>query len=110
MSKLQEIQKQFHEFDQKTYPGNNSMLMALGVAEEAGELCHHILKRAQGLGVKADHDDGIKDAIADITVFCMQLCSFEGFDWEDNFVKVSETVLQRVRSKIEQRYKETKGK
>jgi len=104
MSEFKKIQKLFHKFDSVNYPGNNTERMALGVAEEAGELCHHVLKRAQELGKKKKHNEEIKDALADITVFSMQIASFEGFDWEDNFLKVAKKVLKRNRKERQEYY------
>lgn len=70
-----------------------------------------MLKRAQGLGDKAEHDKEIKDASADILVFLMQLATFEGFDLFENLVRVSdEDVLKRTRKSREARYKKGKKK
>lgn len=104
MLKLKEYQEKFNEFDKILYPGNDTMKMTLGVAEEVGELCHHVLKRAQGLGDPKEHLEEIKDALADIAVFSMQIASFEGIDWEENFYKIADEVLKRTREKVEEKY------
>jgi NTP pyrophosphatase (non-canonical NTP hydrolase) len=46
---------------------------ALGLAEETGELVHSFLKRAQGIRCEENHDEGIRDALADLVVFA---CDF----------------------------------
>lgn len=58
-------------------------MQALGVAEETGELCHHVLKMEQGIrGTAAEHLDGIADAVGDICIYLSGLCSALGLDFE----------------------------
>jgi len=105
MGKISELQKKLNQLDKEFFPHNTTELMALGVAEEAGELSHAVLKRAQGLGDKQKRCEQIKDAIADIMVFCAQIASFEGFDLEENFISVCETdILKRTRKSREEHY------
>jgi len=75
LTKLQFLQKELNEYDRTNYPKNNSVRMTLGVVEECGELAEAIEKN--------DLNE-IKNATADISVFAMQLASFENIDWEEN--------------------------
>lgn len=57
---------------------------ALGVAEEAGELCHSILKHLQGIrGYDDENYFRVKagDAIADATIYLMQVCTVLRLDF-----------------------------
>jgi len=48
----------------------------LGICEEAGELCHAILKMSQGIrGSKEEHLEAAKDAIGDVTIYALNLAS-----------------------------------
>lgn len=83
---LQTVQEESHEWRQKNFPDTSSeMHMALGVAEEAGELCHAVLKHSQGI---RGMDDEIKlnmmiaDAAGDIVIFLCGLMSARGLDLE----------------------------
>lgn len=70
--------------------------VALGVAEESGELCHAVLKRDQGIrGTHAENTDKMRDAIGDIAIFCMQMCSAEGWDFEQVIIETADQVLAR---------------
>lgn len=73
--KFQELQKKLDELDKVLYPGNDTMLMTLGVVEECGELFENIQK---------NDIEEIKDSIADIVVFAVQVASFEGIDFYTN--------------------------
>lgn len=75
LTKLQLLQKEVNEYDRANYPKNNSVRMTLGIIEENGELAEAIEKN----DIKE-----IKNAVADIMVFSMQLASFENVDWENN--------------------------
>lgn len=58
--------------------------MALGVAEEAGELCHAVLKNAQGIRGMSDPEaflEAAGDAIADTAIYLMQLSTSLGLDF-----------------------------
>lgn len=84
LTKLQFLQKELDEYDRTNYPKNNSVRMTLGIIEENGELAEAIEKN--------DLNE-IKNAVVDISVFSMQLASFENIDWEENldeFTKVTE--------------------
>ena len=77
MNKLDELQKQIAEWARYNFPDKQSRNEALlGMIEELGELSHAVLKSHQGIrGTKEEHLEAMKDAIADMFVYCCQLCT-----------------------------------
>ena len=91
-------QKELADWQVKNFGGSTSEKMALGMAEEVGELAHWLLKRSQGIREAVDGGDlkaEIADAFADTLVFGIQLMTIEGIDAEEAFNKTVETVLAR---------------
>lgn len=69
---------------------------ALGVAEEAGELCHSVLKSEQGIrGTTEKHADDIEDAIGDVTIYLLDLCNVMGLNFDEVLEKTWAQVSQR---------------
>ena len=63
------------------FPTQTREQIVFGMVEELGELCHHLLKREQGIrGGGVDHEYEIRDACADLVIFMMGLADEEGFD------------------------------
>lgn len=62
-----------------------AIFCTLGVNEEAGELTHSVLKRAQG--IRGDEDgvgrDAEMDAVGDIIVYLADFCHRRGYDLDD---------------------------
>lgn len=62
-----------------------ALFCTLGVNEEAGELTHSVLKRAQG--VRLDEEDvgdaAEQDAVGDIVVYLADFCHRRGYDLEE---------------------------
>jgi len=62
------------------FPKQTRLEIFAGMAEELGELAHHLLKRDQGIrGGDVDHEAEIRDACADLVIFMMGLADLEGF-------------------------------
>jgi len=74
-----------------------AMQFSLGMAEEVGEVAHHILKGVQGIrnGVNGFDVNQIADGVVDSGVFGQQLLSLFDIDSEKETEKVIDTVLQR---------------
>ncbi|MFZ2950912.1 MAG: hypothetical protein WA003_15665 [Desulfuromonadaceae bacterium] len=74
-----------------------AMQCALGMAEEVGEVCHHVLKGTQGIrgGVNGINKDEIADGVADTLIYGLQLLSFLGINAEVEIAAVIEKVLKR---------------
>ena len=73
------------------------MQMALGVAEEAGEMVHHVLKGSQGIreGINGFDKVEIADAVSDGLIFGMQALSLLEVYAEKEIEKVTSKVLER---------------
>ena len=93
------MQKELSDWQTRNFGGATTEDMALGMAEEVGELCHMILKRKQKIREGADGSnlkDEIADAVADTFVFGVQVLTCEGLDAEVAITQVFEKVLKRV--------------
>ena len=76
----------------------NAQLLALGVAEETGELAHAILKAAQGIRGQDDrehHVECVADAIADVAIYLTQLATLYRLDFGELYVATAMRVIQR---------------
>lgn len=74
-----------------------SMQFALGMAEEVGEVCHHLLKGIQGIrgGVCGIEVEAIADGIVDTLIFGEQLLSSFDVNAEEKIAVITDEVLQR---------------
>lgn len=71
---------------------------ALGVCEEAGELAHAILKHEQGIRGMGDRDamrEAAGDAIADVTIYAINLATALRLDFGTLVRGVAEQVMGR---------------
>jgi len=93
---IKEYQKDMFEWQKMNFPKSTSWQLLLGVGEEVGELNHAFLKRSQGIRGDSDqHTADIKDAVGDILIFLMNLCSLEGIDVEDTLSETWDQVRMR---------------
>jgi len=70
----------------------------LGMIEEAGELCHAVLKSRQGIRGFNDPEKrraAVKDACGDLMVFMCNFAIIEGFDLAECLEEVWAEVKQR---------------
>lgn len=92
-------QKQLKEWQNKNFGVHNDDVLkcALGIAEEAGEICHHVLKGSQKIrgGVDGINKEQVADGVADTLIYGIQLLSVLGLDAEEEITKVIEKVLKR---------------
>jgi NTP pyrophosphatase (non-canonical NTP hydrolase) len=86
MKTMSEIQIEQRAWSERNFGTHPSWHPLLGMQEEAGELAHAYLKRAQGIrGTKEQHDAAIKDAIGDIMIYLMDFCSCLGVQLVDEW-------------------------
>ena len=96
------VQERLFDWQNENFDDCSISDMALGISEECGELAHAILKHKQGIrgmGLESDMIDAVGDAIADIAIFSMQLCSMLQIDFYELVFSqhgVSEEILNRV--------------
>lgn len=91
-------QKELAKWQEKNFRNVTSEKLALGMAEEVGELCHYILKRMQKIREASDEQSvqaEIADAFGDTVIFGIQLMESEGLDAEKVLKKVIDDVLTR---------------
>ena len=92
-------QKELKEWQERNFGTHNDNLLkcALGVAEEAGEICHHILKGTQKIreGVDGINKEEVADGVGDTLIYGIQLLSILGLDAEKEISAVIEKVLKR---------------
>ena len=91
-------QKDLAEWQERNFGKVSSEYLALGVAEETGELCHAILKRSQKIREGANGEklkDEIGDAFADIIIYGINLMESEGIDAEEVLRMTIQKVMER---------------
>lgn len=83
---LQDLQASLYDWQNYNFGPQDNERMLLGIAEEAGELCHSYLKMEQGIRGSADaHNDAMRDAVGDIMIYTLNFMS--GQKWKiQNFV------------------------
>lgn len=91
-------QKELASWQKKNFGEVNSEKLALGMAEELGELCHYLLKRSQGIREGANDKElkeEIADAFADCMIYGINLMENEGIDAEKAIRMTIIKVLER---------------
>jgi len=92
-------QKELDQWQKRNFGSHNDDLLkcALGMAEEVGEVCHHVLKGTQGIrgGVNGLNKAEIADGVADTVIYGLQLLSILGLDAEEEIAAVIAQVLAR---------------
>lgn len=82
-----QIRRNINERGKRRKPGADigALFCTLGVNEEAGELTHSVLKRAQG--IRGDEDgvgpEAEMDAVGDIVVYLADFCYRRGYNLEE---------------------------
>lgn len=102
LNQLTKLQRALFEWQQKNFKKEDTGVewMALGAAEEVGEVCHVILKARQGIrehqaGLNEESLNKLADGVADTVVFLMQLCSHTGIDFGKALFATAEEVMKR---------------
>lgn len=80
---IREIQKEQKEWQEKNFGQSPAHHPLLGISEEVGELCHAHLKNEQGIRGSEDNLPEIKDALADIFIFCCGYANARGIDLQE---------------------------
>ncbi len=99
---LNELQGELFEWQQKNFKKEDTGIewMALGAAEEVGEVAHVILKARQRIrqhqaGLDETALDALADGVADTVIYLMQLCSHAGIDFGKALFATAEEVMKR---------------
>jgi NTP pyrophosphatase (non-canonical NTP hydrolase) len=68
----------------RNFPNSTPMQPFMGLVEEVGELSHCLLKREQGIrGTYEEHTESLKDAVGDILIYLVDLCTKNGLDIQE---------------------------
>ena len=94
MQSLSKLQRDVHEWKKRNFPNSGDLHQFLGLVEEVGELAHAILKSQQGIRGN-DHVAEAKDAVGDIMIFLLNLCSENGWDLREILIETWEDVAER---------------
>ena len=99
---LNELQGKLFIWQQKNFKKEDTGIeyMALGSAEEIGEVCHVILKSRQKIrehqaGLDEKSLDKLADGVADTVIYLMQLCSHVGIDFGKALFATAGEVMKR---------------
>jgi NTP pyrophosphatase (non-canonical NTP hydrolase) len=97
MATLSALQTELNQWRHRNFPDTfTSQHQLMGVVEEVGELSHALLKQQQGIrGSYEEHDEAMKDAIADIVIYLMGICSNKAWDLSELVMSTGESVLNR---------------
>lgn len=102
MIHLDSIQRDLAGWQEENFdpvdPKIRILQLSLGVSEETGELAHSILKSSQGIRKDQNHEDAAKDAVGDICIYLMQLCTAKGWSFEDVIKETANHVMRRTRA------------
>lgn len=91
-----DLQEEMIPWLEHNFPNQTPHQSVLGVCEEAGELAHAELKLQQGIrGTQAEHEEAMKDAIADIIIFCCNLAVTKGWNLRQIVYQVWSEVKKR---------------
>lgn len=92
-------QKELHEWQERNFGTHEDDVLkcALGMAEEVGEVCHHVLKGTQRIrsGVNGINAEQVADGVADTFIYGIQLLSVLGMNAEEVIAKTIDEVLTR---------------
>lgn len=92
------LQQRLYRWEARNFGQGTLEHAALGVAEESGELCHAVLKHAQKIRGMGDIEvlrEKAGDAVADIVIYAINLCSKLGLDFGTLVKETSREVMKR---------------
>lgn len=92
-------QKELHEWQKRNFGthSDDALKCAVGMSEEVGEVCHHVLKGTQRIrgGFDGIDKEEVADGVADTLIYGLQLLSTLGIDAEVEIASVIEKILDR---------------
>jgi NTP pyrophosphatase (non-canonical NTP hydrolase) len=92
-------QKELAEWQDRNFgmPEDTALKCALGMSEEVGEVCHHVLKGTQRIrgGKNGINKKEVADGVADVLIYGINLLSFLEINAEKEISEVIEKVLKR---------------
>lgn len=97
MIDLNKCQKELFKWQKENFPGVIIQDLAIGMSEEVGETCHHILKGIQRIreGQEGIDPAQVADDIMDTFIYGLQILSILGVDAEEALTTTASAVLSR---------------
>lgn len=78
------LQQRVAEWAHRELPPETAEQRALVIAEEAGEVCRAVLKRAQGIrGTQAEWSEQLRLEVGDVMIGLLALASTEGWSLQE---------------------------
>lgn len=111
MIEMRGMQDEMFEWLKREFPMSLTLeAQTLGVAEETGEICQLILKKAQKIREAGLMDEegwklGLEDGVGDIIIYLMNLCSLAGIDIEEAI----ESTVSKVKKRDWNKWRENHG-
>jgi len=99
---IKKIQEEHANWQIRNFGDVQESHIIIGVAEEVGELSHAYLHEKQFNRTNENHEENMKDAVADITIFLIALCNIRGWDYQ----KILEDTWQQVKKRQWKRFPE----
>lgn len=90
-----ELQEQLDRWREHNFPSSSPDEDFEGMVEELGELAKARLKGKQGIRPEVSGPEIEKDCIADLTIYAMQYCSKNGWDFETIVTETALKVMKR---------------
>jgi NTP pyrophosphatase (non-canonical NTP hydrolase) len=76
---LDELQRRVLKWQNLNFPDCAEWELALGVAEEAGEVADYVLKSHRHIRAQEFPEERLKDAVGDLIIYLFGIC--EAHDW-----------------------------
>ena len=92
---LIELQRAVVSWQEQMFPKCQEWELALGVCEEAGELCQCLLKMHRGINPDKFNDAQMRDSIGDVVIYLMGLCAARGWQLDEVIGETVDVVLGR---------------
>lgn len=93
---LDELQQRITDWQHHNFPNCSDWELALGVAEESGEIADCVLKAHRKLRADEYGEDRLQDAIGDTLIYLIGLCSLRGWKMSQILCGTADLVLKRA--------------
>ena len=78
---LRDVVTEHKGWARANFPGATEADAFTGMQEEAGEMCHAVLKMKQGIRTNQDHEADFMDGIGDFAIYMIHFCELVGVDF-----------------------------
>lgn len=96
MTSIDEFRAEFHAWTQANFPTQTAEQAGLALAEEAGELCRAILKRAQGIrGTSGEWEAEVAKEIGDVFMALQWIANRFNLDLDEVVLDRWKTIKKR---------------